>query len=97
MVRADIVTQIVKPTLSEFAQQAAVGDVTEESPLFGNGGVLDSLAFVSFVLAVEDALAERGFGQVRLVSKRAMSRKVSPFRTVGSLATYIEALVNDAT
>lgn len=62
----------------------------EGAALFGGEGVLDSLGFVSLVVAVEQALDEIGISVI-LADERALSQKSSPFRTVGSLADYVVA------
>jgi hypothetical protein len=47
---------------------------------------------VSLLIDVEEAFADRGF-ELSLSSAHAMSQRHSPFRTVDSLATYIEAVL----
>ena len=65
-----------------------------DTVLFGAGGALDSLGMVNFIRAVEQRL-EREFGvAVTLVHERAMSKKNSPFKTIGSLHKYILGLLN---
>jgi D-alanine--poly(phosphoribitol) ligase subunit 2 len=63
----------------------------ERAPLFGSDGVLDSLGLVSFIVAVEQALDEPPGAAVMLADERAVSQRVSPFRTVGTLADYVMA------
>ena len=58
----------------------------EAAPLFGVDGVLDSLALVSLVLSVEQAIEERLGVLVTLADARAASQAASPFRTAGALA-----------
>ncbi len=57
--------------------------------LFGEGGRLDSLGLVSFIVAAEQKLTEMADISLTLADEKAMSRRNSPFRTVGSLAEYI--------
>lgn len=66
-----------------------------DSVLFGAGGALDSVDFVSLVVDIEQMVEEK-FGQiVGLADARAMSQKNSPFRTVGTLAEYIESRLKE--
>ena len=65
----------------------------EHAELFGRGGPLDSMGLVSLIIEVETAIEERFGVSVLLADERAMSKERSPFRTVGSLATYAETLV----
>ncbi len=69
-------------------------DITRDDPLVGRGAVLDSLSFVSFIVAVEQKIGD-AFGQkITLANSRAFSQKKNPFETIGSLATYIEELID---
>lgn len=61
-----------------------------DTPLFGGTDGVDSLTLVHVVTGVERA-AEKAFGRrVILADERAMSRRSSPFRTVGTLAALLE-------
>ena len=59
--------------------------VTDDMPLIGSEGVLDSMKLVELCLALEDKAAEIGF-EFDWTSDAAMSRSRSMFRTAGSLA-----------
>ena len=60
--------------------------VTDDMPLIGGEGVLDSMKLVELCLALEDKAAEIGF-EFDWTSDAAMSRSRSMFRTAGSLAS----------
>lgn len=65
------------------------------SVLFGEGGSLDSVDFVSLVVDIEQMVEEK-FGKViGLADARALSQKNSPFRTIGTLADYVEARLKE--
>ena len=59
--------------------------IAEETPLIGNGSVLDSMKLVELCLSLEDKAAELGF-EFDWTSDAAMSKSRSMFRTAGSLA-----------
>ena len=59
--------------------------VTDDMPLIGGEGVLDSMKLVELCLALEDKAAEIGF-EFDWTSDTAMSRSRSMFRTANSLA-----------
>jgi hypothetical protein len=61
----------------------------EDVALFGEGGHLDSLGLVSFVLDVEDLVNEATGQSLVLSDDRAMSQSRSPFRTVGAFVDYV--------
>ena len=67
----------------------------DDTVLFGAGGVLDSVDFVGLVLDIEQAIEDECNKHVALTSERAMSQRNSPFRTVGTLAAYINKLLED--
>ena len=60
--------------------------VTDDTPLIGDGKVLDSMKLVELCLALEDFAEEKGF-EFDWTSDQAMSRSRSMFRTAGSLAS----------
>jgi len=60
------------------------------TPLVGRGATLDSLTFVSFIVAVEQKVGD-AFGQkITLANSRAFSQEKNPFETLATLADYIE-------
>lgn len=59
--------------------------VTDEMPLIGGEGVLDSMKLVELCLALEDKASEIGF-EFDWTSDAAMSRSRGMFRTANSLA-----------
>jgi acyl carrier protein len=72
-------------------------EASEETILFGEGSRLDSLDLVNLIMAVEQHIAELSGEDVILASEAAMSRKRSPYRSVGSLADYaVEVAVGQA-
>jgi acyl carrier protein len=69
---------------------------TLDTRLVGPQSVLDSLHLVSLLINIEREM-EDSFGiAVTLADERALSMKESPFRTIQSLASYIEVLISEA-
>ena len=66
-----------------------------DTVLFGQGGGLDSLGLVNFVVASEQKILEDFSKPVSISDERAMSQKNSPFRTIGTLVDYIEMLLKE--
>lgn len=60
----------------------------DDAPLFGEGGVLDSMDLVNFAADVEEAVNERYDAAVVVADARAMSRSKSPFRSLAALAEF---------
>lgn len=70
-------------------------DNGKDSILFGQGSSLESVDFVSLIVNIEQAVSDEYEKELSLVDVRAMSQKTSPFRTVGSLAEYIQNLLEE--
>ena len=70
--------------------QEAVGQedlkVTVDTPLIGDGSVLDSMKLVAVCLALEDIAEDHDF-EFDWTSDVAMSKSRSMFRTAGALVT----------
>lgn len=70
-------------------------DKGNNTPLFGEKGVLDSLGLVNLIVVVEEKVENEFDVSVVLADERAMSQKRSPFKTIGSLADYIVVLLGE--
>lgn len=79
--------------LAEQEELELPGELTRDTPLFGKGGLLDSMALVRLVVAVEQAIEDAYDVSVALADERAMSQTRSPYRTVGALADYARSLL----
>ena len=93
--RDDILATIYA-AIDELNGQSMEGAKIEksmETPLLTKGSQLDSLAFVNLIVAIEGQLETTMGLSVVLVDEDSMSLHESPFRTVGSLASYVEAVV----
>lgn len=78
-----------RPGLPQLALEA-------DEKLFGDQGKLDSLGLVELVVAVEEHVADDLGVNVTLADERALSRKRSPFRTVGELIEFVDEIVGDS-
>ena len=94
MDRQDLVQQIIQ-AVQDFLMPDDTESVTvsEETRLLGANGVLDSLGLVSLVLDLEQQINDTLGTTIALADERAMSQTRSPFRSVSSLADYIETLL----
>lgn len=57
--------------------------------LFGQGGKLDSLGLLTFVLQVEQRVQSLGHPSFTLTDEKAMADTATAFRTVDTLSDYI--------
>jgi acyl carrier protein len=85
-----IATEALSDALAEKAKKLPA-DLSPETEIFGRGSLLDSLGLVTMVMELETRLEEEHGVTVVLASEKAMSRRSSPFRTLGALVDYIEA------
>ena len=65
----------------------------KETKIYGDKGILDSLALISFITDLEELINSRFNTQVILASEKTMSLKNSPFRDVETLSKYIKNLI----
>jgi len=63
--------------------------------LFGNNGQLDSLGLVNLLVIIEQNIEEEFDVSITIADERAMSQKHNPFRTIGTLAKYIDVILNE--
>jgi acyl carrier protein len=66
---------------------------TADLHIFGSEGLLDSMGLVNLVVALEERIQDEYDVPITIADERAMSQNKSPFRTIGSLADYIEKLL----
>src|SRR5690348_9356111 len=64
-------------------------DALPDVHLYGQQGVFDSLQLVDFIVILEEKIAEQLGANLSIVSPKAVSRKVNPFRDVSRLVDYI--------
>lgn len=88
----DAVSEMIVRLLGELEDDTDI-DIPErvdlDTPLFGTKGILDSLALVNLIVALEQALEEEHDVIVSLADERALSQRQSPYRTIGTLADYV--------
>jgi acyl carrier protein len=90
MNREQLVELIIGTTQSVLTEQGleVEGALSADTQLFGQNGLLDSLALVALVIAVEQEIEAQFDVNVELADDKALSQKNSPYRTIGTLADY---------
>jgi hypothetical protein len=89
----NIFESIILPAVEEYNQTFGPSSQvhkSREALLSGQGGPLDSLELVNFVVVVERQIHAATGKEFRLVTEEALSMKDSPFLTLGSLERFIE-------
>lgn len=95
---SDSAFQVVKAAVEELADELGYDNlrkVTVDTPLFGGPDGIDSLSLVRLVSEIEREAESRMSKRVLLADERAMSRRNSPFRTVGTLSEFLQERLDD--
>lgn len=91
--------EVVRKAVVELAEDSGFPELLtaeESTPLFGGEGGIDSLSLVLLIAEIERR-AEQKFGvSIVLADDRAMSRRSSPFRTVGTLTELLVERLGDS-
>jgi len=79
--------------LNEESEEEDRFEISEGMTLFGSSSALDSMALVTLIMDIEAAIQDASDLDISLVTEEAMSRSLSPFRTVDTLTGYVEELL----
>lgn len=83
------IDEIVIGILAEYCQNHDIQvDINMFTPLIGSQSILDSMGLVNLIVDVETAFLDEDI-EITLASESAMSSRISPFRSVGSLCSSI--------
>ena len=88
----DLIFDTIDKFNNEFSDEIHL-EKSSHTALLGQGSNLDSLGLINFIVAVEQNVEDKFDITITLADERAMSQEISPFRTVGSLADYIEMIL----
>jgi hypothetical protein len=92
MNRCDMI-DVIHDALGRIAagrvQDRAWDGVDEQTRLFGEGGILNSLDLVSLILELEDAVRAKIGRRPGLLDEQTLAAGGNPFRDVGSLADLL--------
>ena len=91
----DTLQRLIYPAVDELVPswQGIVLPKDPDTPLIGPAAALDSMGLVTLIVTIEARVADALGRSVTLVSEQAMSRTHSPFRTLGTLAAYLDELL----
>jgi len=92
------ILRLVYAAIDEVNAQSASGNLIAKNPeaaLLGGDRGVDSLTFVNLIVALEEQIQSNIGKSVVLVDEDSMALQEHPFRTVGTLAHYVESIVGD--
>ena len=90
----NLIITSVKEINEQLSQEQQLGQSTK-TVLFGKDGKLDSLDLVTLLVIIEQNIEDEFDVSITIADERAMSQKHSPFRTIGTLADYIDMLLKE--
>jgi hypothetical protein len=91
----DVLVEGVRTRLAEVGEPAP-SELGEGTRLVGERAVIGSLALVSLIVELEQTVEDEWGLVLTLADERAMSQTHSPFRTIGTLATYAADLIAES-
>ena len=95
---SNTIIEIIYNSIDEFNEQLKNDmklEKSTETKLIGSNSKLDSLGIVSFLVTIEQNIEDEFDVIFTIADERAMSQKRSPFRTIGTLADYIDMLLRE--
>jgi acyl carrier protein len=90
------VSKAVFSAVDELNTQLPAGVSVEKSldaPLYGAGGKLESLDFVTLIMEVEEKINAEFGTDVTIADENLLSKAKSPFSTLRTLIEYLEELL----
>lgn len=83
------IEKIVMNTIKDYCESHGIEEeLTMDTHLIGRTRILDSMGLVNTIVDIETAFLDEDV-EISLTSETAMSLRLSPFRTIGSLCDYI--------
>jgi acyl carrier protein len=85
------INEIVFNVINEFLSSNDIkveGKINKDTALIGSARILDSMGLVNVIVDIETAFLDEDV-EISLTSEAAMSGRISPFRSVGSLCNFI--------
>jgi acyl carrier protein len=90
------VSKAVFSAVDELNTQLPAGVSVEKSldaPLYGAGGKLESLDFVTLIMEVEEKINAEFGTDITIADENLLSKAKSPFSTLRTLIEYLEELL----
>lgn len=83
------INEVVIATIKNYCEENEIqAELTKDTPLIGSARILDSMGLVNCIVDIETAFLDQDV-EISLTSEAAMSGRISPFRSVGSLCNFI--------
>ena len=90
----NLIIKSVQEINEQLPQKQQLGQ-SSKTTLFGSDGKLDSLGLVNLLVIIEQNIEDEFDISITIADEKAMSQKHSPFKTIGTLADYIDMLLRE--
>ena len=94
----DNIYKSIYKSIEEVNSQMSKDEQLIKSPdtvLYGESSSIDSIGLINIIVTVEQNIEDDFEKSITLADQKAMSQKQSPFKTVESLAKYIQILIEE--
>jgi len=94
----DNIYKSIYKSIDEVNSQMSKDEKLIKSPdtvLYGESSSIDSIGLINIIVTVEQNIEDDFEKSITLADQKAMSQKKSPFKTVESLAKYIQILIEE--
>jgi acyl carrier protein len=92
------VSKAVFNAVDELNKQLPAGVSVEKSldaPLYGAGGKLESLDFVTLIMEVEEKINAEFGTNITIADENLLSKEKSPFSTLQTLIEYLKEILKE--
>ena len=96
MAEEERIAKAVYAAVDELNGQLPAGVSVEKSldaPLYGAGGKLESLDFVTLIMEVEEKINAEFDTEITIADENLLSKQKSPFSTLRTLIEYLEEVL----
>lgn len=96
MAEEERIAKAVYAAVDELNGQLPAGVAVEKSldaPLYGAGGKLESLDFVTLIMEVEEKINAEFDTDITIADENLLSKQKSPFSTLRTLIEYLEEIL----
>ena len=94
----DNIYKSIYKSIDEVNSQMSKDEQLIKSPdtvLYGESSSIDSIGLINIIVTVEQNIEDDFEKSITLADQKAMSQKQSPFKTVESLAKYIQIIIEE--
>jgi acyl carrier protein len=96
MILKNSIAQAIFSAVDELNEQLPAGQKLSHSlatRLFSSDGKLDSLAFVTLIVGVEQEIQQKFHIDINLTDQTTITQHINPFETIGTLLDYLSELL----